>query len=84
MLKLRKGWQSVTTSGVTYLYPPGKTKTSKGWHSGWYMDYLDTPDDEKEIAAYPNGNDEYRVFSDMMEAHEYLIKEGSESPWEVV
>lgn len=80
MLKLRKGWQSVTEAGVTYLYPPGEIITSKGW----YMDYLDTPDDEKEIAAYPNGGSEFRVFSDMMEAHEYLIKEGSESPWEVV
>jgi len=80
MLNLRKGWQSVTTSGVTYLYPPEEITTSLNW----YMDYLDTPDDEKEIAAYPNGNDEYRIFSDMMEAHEYLIKEGSASPWEVV
>ena len=80
MLKLRDGWQSVTADGVTYLYPPHEAIAS----NDWFVDYLSTPDDEKEIAAYPNGGSEYRVFSDMMKAHEYLIKEGSESPWEVV
>jgi hypothetical protein len=80
MLRLRKGWQSVTANRVTYLYPPEEITTG----NGWYMDYLDTPDDEKEIAAYPNGGNEYRVFSDMNEAHAYLINIGSESPWEEV
>jgi hypothetical protein len=80
MLRLRKGWQSVTSGRETYIYPPDEITTSKGW----YMDYLDAPDDEKEIAAYPNGGDEFRVFSDMNEAHAYLINVGSESPWEVV
>lgn len=79
-LKLRQGWQSVTTSGVTYLYPPEEITTSVGW----YMDYLDTQDDEKEIAAYPNGGREYRIFSDMLEAHKYLISVRSKSPWEEV
>jgi len=78
MLRLRKGWQSVTSYGVTCLYAPDEMTTSKVW----YMDYLDTPDDEKEIAAYPNGGSEFRVFSDMNEAHAYLINVGSESPWE--
>ena len=80
MLRLRKWWQSVNADIVTYLYSPDEITTSKGW----YMDYLDTPDDEKEIAAYPNGGDEFRVFSDMNEAHAYLINVGSESPWEEV
>jgi hypothetical protein len=80
MLRLRKGWQSVTSDRVTYLYAPDEITTGKGW----YIDYLDTPDDEKEIAAYPNGGSEFRVFSDMNEAHAYLINVGSESPWEVV
>ena len=71
MLKLKEGWRSVTEGGVMYLYPPVPIN-------------IDTPDDEKEIAAYPNGNSEFRVFRDMMEAHEYLIKAGSESPWEEV
>jgi hypothetical protein len=81
-LKVREGWQSVTgiSCGVTYLYPPREITTS----NGWYVDYIDMPDDEKEIAAYPNGGREYRVFSDMNEAHAYLINVGSESPWEEV
>jgi hypothetical protein len=81
MLRLRKGWQSVTERGVTYLFPPEEITTG----NGWYIDYLDMPDDEKEIAAYPNGGEsEYLLFSDMNEAHAYLISVGSESPWEVV
>ena len=78
MLRLRKGWKSVTDRGVTYLYPLEEVTTG----NGWYVDYLDIADGEKEIAAYPNGREEFVVFYDMNEAHAYLIESGSESPWE--
>lgn len=63
MLKLKEGWRSLTEGGVMYLYPPASIN-------------VDTPDDEKEIAAYPNGNKEFLVFRDMAEAHAYLIENG--------
>ena len=77
MLKLREGWQSVVEGGVTYLYPPVPINL-------YYIDYVDTPDDEKEIVAYPDGGSDFQVFKDMNEAHAYLIESGSESPWEEV
>jgi hypothetical protein len=36
----------------------------------------------KEIIVYPYGGLKGAFFSTIEEAHAYLIKEGSESPWE--
>jgi len=71
MLKLKEGWRSVTEGGVMYLYPPVPIN-------------VDTPDDEKEIVARPDGSSDFHVFNDINEAHAYLIESGSESPWEEV
>lgn len=86
MLKLRKGWKLVFEEGVTYLYPPGEDTTSNLYYVDlYYVDYVDTSDDEKDISVYPNGGmNDFRVFDNMLDAHEYLIKKGRESPWEEV
>lgn len=89
MLKLRKGWRSVTEAGVIYLYPPVPIN-------------VDTPDDEKETVVRLDASSDLQVFNDVNEvhayliengfhgfndineAHAYLIENGSESPWEEV
>jgi len=72
-LKLREGWESVTRNEVTYLYPPDGI----GKSFSWYVSMLG-----KEIIVYPYGGLKGAFFSTIKEAHAYLIKEGSESPWE--
>lgn len=78
-LQLRNNWQSTAKDRVIYLYPPNVCTDS----ASWYVD-IDMQEDTVEVAAYPKGNRTFRVFSTIEEAHLYLIKCGSESPWEVI
>ena len=72
-LKLRDGWESVTRNEVTYLYPPDGIGKSFSW-------YVSISNDK--IIVYPHGGLKGAFFSTIEDAHAYLIKEGSESPWE--
>ena len=85
MLKLRKGWQSVTEDVITYLYPPGKDTSGVEW----YVYYLNAPDGKKEVVAYTKelpytDESDFLVFSSILEANECLINAGNKSPWEEV
>jgi hypothetical protein len=77
MLKLRDGWKTLNTDYCTYLYAPDENTSGSKW-------YVEIYHINKDIYAYPNGGRESVGFDTIEEAHEYLINEGSESPWEVV
>jgi len=77
MLKLRDGWQTLNTDYCTYLYAPDESTSGSAW-------YVEMNHGHEDIYAYPNGGRESVGFDTIEEAHEYLINEGSESPWEEV
>ena len=76
-MKLRDGWKTLNTDYCTYLYAPDESTSGSKW-------YVEIYHINKDIYAYPNGGRESVGFDTIEEAHEYLINEGSESPWEVV
>ena len=80
MMKLRDGWKvdvdiDVDNMGIEYLYAPGND-----FNGQWYADICNGV-----IRVYPFGLHPVGMeFETIEEAHDCLIKEGSESPWEVI
>jgi hypothetical protein len=80
MLKLRDGFEEYVGLDGTFLAPTGCNRREAlvfVWHPG------------KEprggrVHAFPCGEWSYKGFETEQEAHEYLLRMGSGSPWEVV
>jgi hypothetical protein len=76
-LKVREGWKTYKANDCTYLCPPEEGLGNLAY-------YVDMDPGGQSIWAYPNGGHESVGFDTIEDAHKYLIKEGSESPWEEV
>lgn len=85
VLKLREGWVEDDDGSCILIYPPG------GRYLNAYAAVVpwDTSVDSY-VVVYPHGKMHVkkhdlggRRFKTVKDAHEYLIRVGSESPWEV-
>ena len=81
-LKVRDGWTADDDGNCVFFYPTGTN----------YLDAYAALVPDAYVAVFPNGREKRTYlpalggvrFNTIQEAHAYLIKIGSESPWEVV
>jgi NTP pyrophosphatase (non-canonical NTP hydrolase) len=80
MLKLKEGWVEYGGIDGTFLTPTGCNHREALvfiWHPG-------REPINGRVHAFPSGEWSYEGFETEREAHEYLLRMGGRSPWEVV
>lgn len=75
MLKLKQGWQVEQFTFAQFLYAPDVEPSMSNWHAVVY-------NDRKAIAS-ASGVGRMEWLDSAEQAHEWLLANESESPWEV-